>query len=54
MTDTYNAAHTGTQMFAANLIITIKPEQSLSQLREEFLLFCDDLNLDATIEPFKG
>ena len=53
-TSTYAAAHTGTQMFALDITINITPSQSIAQLREEFLGFCDELNLDAHIEPCKG
>lgn len=53
-TSTYSAAHTGTQMFAVDMTINITPTQSIAQLKEDFLDFCDELNLDAHIEPCKG
>lgn len=53
-TDSYQAAHTGTPMFSANLTINIPPQVHIAALREEFLDFCDSLNLDAIFEPFKG
>jgi glycine cleavage system transcriptional repressor len=53
-TDSYRAAHTGTPMFAANITVNIPPDMHIARLREEFLDFCDDLNLDAVLEPMKG
>jgi len=49
-TKTYPAAHTGTPMFSLDMIISIPADSSVRSLRDEFLLFCDDLNLDATLE----
>ena len=49
-TDTYAAAHTGTQMFALNMVASLPAETKIGQLREQFYEFCDNLNLDATIE----
>jgi len=53
-TDSYRAAHTGAQMFSANLTVNIPADVHISRLREEFLDFCDQLNLDAVLEPVKG
>jgi len=53
-TSCYAAAHTGTPMYAVHLEINVPADTSISGLREEFLEFCDRLNLDAVIEPFKG
>lgn len=53
-TDSYQAAHTGTPMFTANLTVNIPPHVHIAALREEFLDFCDSLNLDAIFEPLKG
>ncbi len=53
-TDSYRAAHTGTKMFTANITITLPPDTHIARLREEFLDFCDELNLDAVLEPLKG
>lgn len=49
-TNTYPAAHTGTPMFSLDMIISIPADSSVRSLRDEFLLFCDDLNLDASLE----
>ncbi len=53
-TGTYSAPHTGTQMFNLNMAITIPSDTHLATLREEFMVFCDDLNLDAAIEPTRN
>jgi len=48
---TYAAAHTGTPMFSMNMTISIPASQNIGQLRDEFTRFCDEMNLDATLEP---
>ena len=53
-TTSYAAAHTGTPMFAVNMTVDIPAEVHIAVLREEFMVFCDELNLDAIIEPIKG
>jgi glycine cleavage system transcriptional repressor len=53
ITNRYAAAHTGTPMFAVNMIIEIPSKTRIATLREEFLDFCDDLNMDAVLEPIK-
>ena len=53
-TSGYAAAHTGTPMFSVHLTIDIPASQQISVLREEFMDFCDRLNLDAVMEPVKG
>lgn len=53
-TGTYAAPHTGTQMFDLNMTVNIPQTIKISKLREEFLDFCDDLNLDAVIEPSRN
>ena len=53
-TSSYSAAHTGTLMFSVHLTIDIPATLQISVLREEFMDFCDQLNLDAVIEPVKG
>lgn len=49
-TDTYPAAHTGTTMFALNMVVSLPSEIKVAPLREEFIDFCDALNLDASME----
>ena len=53
-TNRYAAAHTGTSMFSMAMIVDIPAEVRISALREDFLDFCDDLNMDAIIEPLKS
>jgi len=53
-TDSYRAAHTGAEMFSANMTVNIPAATPIARLREEFLDFCDALNLDAVMEPVKG
>lgn len=50
-TETYAAPHTGTPMFALNVTVEIPSGLSVSKLKNEFLDFCEDRNLDAIIEP---
>ncbi|MGE0386115.1 MAG: glycine cleavage system protein R [Gammaproteobacteria bacterium] len=50
---TYPAAHTGTPMFSLHLTISVPTDTSIAALRGDFLEFCDQLNLDAIMEPVK-
>ncbi len=52
-TESFNAAHTGTRMFSLMMTIEIPTDMHIPGLREDFLEFGDELNLDALIEPFK-
>lgn len=52
--NSYNAAHTGTPMFSLNLTINIPSEVAIAELREDFLDFCDDLNMDGIMEPIRN
>ena len=49
-TKTYPAAHTGTTMFSLEMVISVPANSSVKALRDEFITFCDDLNLDASLE----
>jgi len=49
-TKTYPAAHTGTAMFSLEMTISVPADSSVKTLRDEFIVFCDDLNLDASLE----
>ena len=49
-TKTYPAAHTGTPMFSLEMTISVPADSSVKTLRDEFIIFCDDLNLDANLE----
>lgn len=52
-TETYAAPHTGSPMFALKMTVDIPATTQVSKLREEFVDFCDESNLDATIEPYR-
>lgn len=53
-TDSYNAAHTGTPMFSIGMTVNIPAEQSISQLRDQYMDFCDSMNMDGIMEPVRG
>lgn len=53
-TRSYAAAHTGAPMFSVQMTINVPGEIQISALRDEFMDFCDQLNLDAIMEPVKG
>jgi len=54
VTNSYAAAHTGSPMFSVNISVGIPADFHISKLREEFLDYCDTLNLDAVLEPQKS
>ncbi|PCJ46698.1 MAG: glycine cleavage system protein R [Gammaproteobacteria bacterium] len=53
-TDAYKAPHTAAPMLVLNMTVNIPVNMHIADLREKFTLFCDDLNLDASMEPMKG
>jgi glycine cleavage system transcriptional repressor len=53
-TRVYAAAHTGAPMFSVQMIVNVPTRIHLAHLREEFMDFCDSLNLDAIMEPVKS
>ena len=50
----YPAANTGAPMFSAQMVINVPSRIHVAHLREEFMEFCDSLNLDAILEPVKS
>jgi glycine cleavage system transcriptional repressor len=52
-TNTYRANNSGTTMFSMHMVINIPANMSISAIRGEFMDFCDQLNLDAIMEPVK-
>jgi glycine cleavage system transcriptional repressor len=52
-TRSYTAAHTGASMFSVQMFINIPSSVHIAALREEFMDFCDQLNVDAIMEPVK-
>jgi glycine cleavage system transcriptional repressor len=53
-THSYAAAHSGAPMFGVRMVVNVPGRIHLGVLREEFMDFCDHLNLDAILEPVKG
>ena len=49
-TETYAAPHTGATMFALWMTVAVPDSVSINQLRETFIDFCDELNVDASFE----
>lgn len=52
-TNTYKTTHSETPMFSLNATINIPANISISEIRGDFNDFCDQLNLDAIMEPVK-
>jgi glycine cleavage system transcriptional repressor len=52
-TRSYAAAHTGASMFSVQMFVNIPASVHIATLREEFMDFCDQLNVDAIMEPVK-
>ena len=52
-TETYAAPHTGSPMFSLSMTVNLSENVQISHLREKFITFCDDRNLDSSIEPLK-
>lgn len=53
LTSSYPAAHTGSPVFNLSMRIALPSDIHIATLREQFLEFCDELNLDSVIEPLK-
>jgi len=53
-TRTYSAAHTGAPMFSVYMVVHVPTRIHIAALREEFMDLCDNLNLDAILEPLKA
>ncbi|WP_425486461.1 glycine cleavage system protein R [Chiayiivirga flava] len=49
----YRAMQTGADMFSAQVTIGIPSSMHIAALRDDFLEFCDHLNLDAIMDPMK-
>lgn len=49
----YRAMQTGADMFSAQITIGIPSDMHIAALRDDFLEFCDGLNLDAILDPMK-
>ena len=53
-TETYAAPHTGATMFSLQMTVAVPTGVAISQLRETFIDFCDELNLDASFEAARN
>ncbi|QKT04580.1 glycine cleavage system protein R [Ectothiorhodospiraceae bacterium 2226] len=49
----YEAEQTGSHMFTLSMSVHLPPDTHIPELRDEFLDFCDELNLDAVMEAIK-
>ncbi|MEQ1559031.1 MAG: ACT domain-containing protein [Methyloglobulus sp.] len=49
----YQAPYAQTPIFSTKFVVLVPPQVHLLSLREEFLDFCDNLNIDAILEPIK-
>lgn len=52
-TGTYPAPHTGTEMFSLELMLSVPAQEPVSALRDDFLEFCEERNLDAAMAPLR-
>jgi len=50
----YPAAHTGAMLFTVQMNIGLARDTHIATVRDEFMDFCDSMNLDAILEPIKG
>lgn len=53
MSHAYEASQTGAHMLSVSMTVGISAKLSLAGLREDFLDYCEQLNLDAILEPVK-
>ena len=53
VTNSYKAPHTGAPMLEIQLTANIPSVVQISELREDFADFCDELQIDAAFEPIK-
>ena len=52
-TNTYRTNNSVTTMFSMHMVINIPANTSIAAIRGDFMDFCDQLNLDAILEPVK-
>jgi glycine cleavage system transcriptional repressor len=53
MGSSYQAPYSQSLVFSSKFVVLIPAQLSLLTLREEFMDFCDQLNIDAIFEPIK-
>ncbi|HMB57753.1 MAG TPA: glycine cleavage system protein R [Arenimonas sp.] len=49
----YRAMQTGAEMFTCQVTVGIPANMHIAALRDDFMEFCDHLNLDAIMDPMK-
>lgn len=49
-TGTYAAPHTGTRMFKLEMVVKVPADTNSANLRESFFDYCEERNLDASME----
>jgi glycine cleavage system transcriptional repressor len=49
--ETYLSNYSSTPMLAITISMCVPSHTSIAELREQFLIFCEDLNIDGVIEP---
>lgn len=49
--ENYQAKQSSTPMLTVSMRISVPISMHIAELRERFILFCDDLNIDAIMEP---
>ncbi|MFE8071471.1 ACT domain-containing protein [Marinobacteraceae bacterium S3BR75-40.1] len=52
--NTQTAPQSDTRIFSMNMLVRLPTNTHLPALREEFMVFCDERNLDAVIEPLRA
>lgn len=50
----YVAQTTGATMVSLHMSVAVPNNLHIATLRDDFMLLCDELNLDAVLEPMKG
>lgn len=53
VTSAYADPRTATQVFSVHITVGIPANIHIASLRDEFMDYCDDLNLDSSLEPIK-
>lgn len=52
-TDSFKTTHSDTRMLTISMRINIPAEINISELRERYMILCDELNIDGILEPEK-
>lgn len=52
-TEPFSTSHSDTMMLTISLRINIPAEINISDLRERYMILCDELNIDGILEPEK-